>query len=74
MINIFNKLTSAELIKNYGEVLNAVSDLYTTNIPKELFTSLAKETISKNIKWTFEQQSVNGTDSRGNVHLSDYIG
>lgn len=73
MINIFNKLISTELIKNYAEILNAVSDLYTTNIPKELVTSLAKDTINKGIKWTFEQQSVNGSDSRGNVHLSNYI-
>lgn len=75
MINIFNKMISPELITNYSNILNAVSDLYTTNIPKELVTELAKNTLN-GAKWTIEQQSVTGSDSRGHVHFShvmDYV-
>lgn len=73
MINIFNKMTRAENIANYVNILNAVSDLYTTNIPKDLVTELARDTINHMGGWTFETQSVTGRDSRGNVHLSNVI-
>lgn len=75
MISIFNKMISPELITNYSNILSAVSDLYTTNIPKELVTSLAKQTIDGS-NWKIEQQSVTGRNSSGYVHLSnvkDYV-
>ena len=72
MINIFNKMISPELITNYSSILNAVSDLYTTNIPKELVTEIAKDTLN-GAKWKIEQQSVTGSDSRGHVHLSNIL-
>lgn len=75
LINIFNKMLSPELLTNYTSILNAVSDLYTTNIPKELVTELAKDTLN-GAKWTIEQQSVTGSDSGGYVHFSniyDYV-
>ena len=74
MINIFNKITRPENITNYVNILNAVSDLYTTNIPKDLVTELAKDTISGMNGWHFEQQSVTGRDSIGHVHLSNIMG
>ena len=72
MINIFNKMIRVENLTNYTNILNAVSDLYTTNIPKELVTELAKKTLD-GAKWTIEQQSVTGRDSRGYVHLSNVL-
>lgn len=75
MINIFNKMMRPENLANYSGILNAVSDLYTTNIPRSLVTQLANETLD-GAKWTFEQQSVTGSDSSGYVHLSnvkDYV-
>ena len=75
IINIFNKMLSPELLTNYTSILNAVSDLYTTNIPKELVTELAKDTLN-GAKWTIEQQSATGSDSGGYVHFSniyDYV-
>lgn len=76
MISIFNKMISPELITNYANILNSVSNLYTTNIPKDLVTEIAKDTIENGAKWTFEQQSVTGRDSSGYVHLGtvkDYV-
>lgn len=76
MINIFKKMTKPENIANYGNVLNAVSDLYTTNIPRDLVTELAKDTINNGSNWTFEQQSATGRDSRAYVHMGtiqDYV-
>ena len=52
-----------------------LSNLYTTNMPSDVVTDLAKETLDGN-SWTFEQQSVTGRDSSGFVHLSnvkDYV-
>lgn len=76
MINIFNKMTRAENIVNYTSILNAVGNLYTTNIPKDLVTELARNTVNHMGGWKFETQSVTGRDSRGYVHLSnimDYV-
>ena len=76
MISIFNKMVSADTIVNYSSILNSVSNLYTTNIPKDLVTDFAKDVINNGAKWTFEQQSVTGSDSRGYVHFSnlqDYV-
>ena len=72
MISIFNKMTKAENLTNYSKILNSVSNLYTTNIQPELVQELAKQTLN-GTKWTIEQQSVTGRDSRGNVHLSNII-
>lgn len=76
MISIFNELMRIENLTNYSNILNAVSGLYTTNIPRSLVTNFANDTLDKGIKWTFEQQSVTGSNSRGYVHFSniqDYV-
>ncbi len=76
MISIFNKMVSADTIVNYSSILNSVSNLYTTNVSKDLVTEFAKDVINNGSKWTFEQQSVTGRDSRGYVHFSnlqDYV-
>jgi len=72
MINIFKKMIRPELLTNYTNILNAVSSLYTTNVPRELVSELATETLN-GAQWSFEQQSVTGSDSRGNVHFSSVV-
>lgn len=75
MINIFNQMIQVENLTNYGNILNEVNSLYTTNIPKELVTELAKLTLD-GTSWKIEQQSVTGRNSSGHVHLSnvmDYV-
>ena len=76
MISIFKKMLRPENLTNYTNILNAVSNLYTTNIPRELVTELAKDTIDNGANWSIEQQSVTGTGNSAYVHLGtvkDYV-
>ena len=75
IINLFKKMTSLGSLANFSNVLDKVSNLYTTNVPQDLVTEIAKSAIDGN-SWTFEQQSVTGADSRGFVHrgtVEDYV-
>lgn len=75
MISIFKKMANADNITNYSNILNAVSNLYTTNLSKDIVTELARDTVN-GASWTFEQQSVTGRDSSGYVHMGtvkDYV-
>lgn len=76
MISIFKKMLRPENLTNYTNILNAVSNLYTTNIPRELVSELAKDTIDNGASWSIEQQTVTGSGNRGYVHMGtvqDYI-
>ena len=59
MINIFNKMLNFESVLNYVEILNNLSDFYTTNIPTKLITGVVQDYINGD-KWTIETQSVDG--------------
>lgn len=72
LISIFNKVTSPSIITNYQSVLNSVSDLYTTNISKEMITGYIKDILDNKTKWTFNTQSLDGYDGSGYVHLTNY--
>ncbi len=74
-ISIFKKMASLNSLTNFSNVLGKVSELYSTNIPQELVTEIAKSAIDGN-NWTFDQQSVTGSDSSDYVHLGsvkDYV-
>lgn len=73
LISIFNKATSPSVIKNYQSLLDSVSDLYTTSIPRDMITSYIRDILDNNTKWTFNTQSLDGYDSRGYVHLTNYL-
>lgn len=61
IIAIFDKLKSTNLITNYNKILEALGDTYSTNIPKELITNIAKDTID-GAEWKVMTQSVDGSD------------
>lgn len=61
MIAIFNKVKSANLFANYNNILNALGDSYSTNIPKKVITNIAKDTID-GAEWNIMTQSVDGSD------------
>ena len=61
IIAIFDKMKSANLFTNYNNILDALGDSYSTNIPKNIITDIAKETID-GAEWKFITQSVDGTD------------
>lgn len=73
MKTLFYKLIKPENLFNYNKILDAVSNLYSTTISKELVSRLVKETINNPKAWTFVQQSVNGYNSSGKVHFSNYV-
>lgn len=73
---IFKEMTSVNNIINFESILNSLSDLYTTSIPKDVITSYAKDILGNSSKWQIDKQSLNGYDSRGYVHLTnlkDYV-
>lgn len=75
VIKIANKMASLGSLANLNKILDSISKLYTTNVPQELIQEISKDVIAGN-KWSFDQQSVNGSDSKGKVHLGaveDYI-
>ena len=61
IIAIFDKLKSTNSITNYNKILEALGDSYSTNIPKELITNIAKDTID-GAEWKVMTQSVDGSD------------
>lgn len=75
IINIFKKMATTNTLTNYSDVLDAVSDLYITNIPKETIQNIIKDTVD-NSNWEFVQQTLIGDSADGLVHLGtvkDYI-
>ncbi len=72
MINIMEKVIKEGNLVNFFSILEAMSDLYTTNISKKLVTDLVRDTIQRP-NWQYEQQSVTGNDSKGRVHLTNFV-
>ena len=69
---IFKQLLSTNTITNYNNILNSLSDLYQTNIPREKITDLLYETIN-GANWQFQEQSVNGSDGQNYVRLTNIL-
>ena len=68
IISIFKKMASTNTFTNYSDVLDAVSELYTTNIPKEVIQKLIKLTVD-GAKWEFIQQELVGYGEKDWVRL-----
>ena len=70
MTAVGEKLTSStKLLTNYTGILEALSDLYITDIPSEWITNIVKETLSGG-SWTFKSQVVSGTNSMVTTYTS----
>ena len=61
IIAIFDKLKNTNSLANYNEILNSLSDSYTTSIPRNVITNMAKDTLD-GAEWKFVTQSVDGSD------------
>ena len=75
IISLFKKMSSLGSLANFSNILDKVSNLYTTNVPQDLITEIAKSAID-GTSWEFTQQSVTGNDSSGYVHrgtVQDYV-
>lgn len=73
IISIFDRLKSTNSIVNYNEILNSLSDLYITNIPREIITNMAKDTID-GANWNFISQSVDGQDETVFITIINEMG
>ena len=71
IIDIIEQLVSTNTLTNYNNILNSVSNLYQTTVPKEIVTSIIKDTVENGNNWTFESQSVNGEDTHDYVHMTN---
>lgn len=71
IIDIIEKLGTTNTITNYNSILNAISDLYETTLEKEKITGIIKDVVKKKTSWDFKVQSVNGSDARDFVHMTD---
>lgn len=60
---IITKMMSPVLLTNYSGIMNAVSGTFETNMNSDEITDLIQMQLNDMSSWTFEQQSVDGTNS-----------
>ncbi len=70
---ILEKMKSTNTLTNYSNILASLSDLYETDIPKEEISLIAKKIINSNANLEFVMQSVDGTETKDYVHLTDLL-
>ena len=74
MLAIFNKIITPKTALHYTETLNELSNIYETDISKEVFSNLSKDIINNGKdKWNIITQSVDGLDGKDRVHSSNMI-
>lgn len=73
IIGIFNKLKSTNSFINFNSILNSLSDLYTTTVPRDVITNMAKETVD-GADWKFISQSVDGSDGNEFITIINEMG
>ena len=56
------------ILLKYDSLLNSFSDLYRTNMPKELITLLVKNQLNKMNSFEIERQYVDGTGSMSETY------
>lgn len=61
-------MTNKSLLLKYDSLLNSFSELYKTDIPKELITLLIKQQLEDMSSWTIEKQSLLGYDSSNQTY------
>lgn len=62
---IIQKATSPAILTRYSAVLDAVSDLFLTNIPNKAISELVKYQLSNNTPWNIQSYGISGsTDER----------
>lgn len=69
MMGIIKKTMTTENILNFDEVLNSYSNLYTTDMNKNVITRLAKSFINNYNDYEIINQNLDGTDGTAMGHL-----
>ena len=58
---IIQKATSPAILTKYSAVLDAVGDMFLTNIPNSAISELVKAQLSDSTPWNIQTYSINGT-------------
>ena len=69
MMGIVKKSMNTTSLLNFDEVLNSYSNLYTTDMNKDVITGLAKSFISDYNKYEITSQNLDGSDGTALGHL-----
>ena len=63
-------MTNRTMLLKYNELLNSLSELYRTDMPKDVVTLLVKEQLENMTSWKFESQTVSGSDASLPTHTA----
>ncbi len=63
-------ITNKSLLLKYNELLTSLSDLYRTDMPKEVITLIVKMQLENMDSWKFESQTVSGADASLPTHTA----
>ncbi|MCX4364216.1 MAG: LCP family protein [Bacilli bacterium] len=63
-------ITNKSLLLKYNELLNSLSELYRTDMPKDVVTLLVKDQLENMNSWNFESQTVSGSDASSPTHTA----
>lgn len=63
-------MTNRSLLLKYNQLLNSLSELYRTDMPKDVVTLLVKKQLENMTSWKFESQTVSGSDASLPTHTA----
>lgn len=61
LMGIVDKITSPAIVTNYAQIMDSMSDTFSTTMSSQEISDLIKYQLNKNPKWKMEQYMVNGT-------------
>ncbi len=71
---IMDKLMSAEIIKNYSNILSAIEGNFETSIPEQKIYQLINNQLDAMPRWNVENYHLSGKDSYASIYSSDVSG
>ncbi|MCI8347221.1 MAG: LCP family protein [Bacilli bacterium] len=73
LIDILEQMKGFKTLTNYNNILNSISDLYETTIPKSVIKKIIKDTIHNKGTWNVQKQVLDGEDTKDCVHMTSLI-
>ena len=61
LMGIVDKITSPAIVTNYAQIMDSMSDTFSTTMSSQEISDLIKYQLNSNPKWKMEQYMVNGT-------------
>lgn len=72
MLDILEQMKKPSNITNYSTILNDLSGMYNTSIPRDVITDSAKKLLNKG--WTIKTTAVSGTNGTNKIGFSNATG